>query len=153
MRRRFLLLAAAFLSCMPAVKAPEVRLRAIGLDSLQETVVTLSVYNPNPFPLRVQSVDYEVSVGDRLCGRGLRSEPLLLAARDTTDADFSLSVNWGNLGEAIPLLLTDSVMLGVKGSYAVSTVFGRRRFQFNGGRTVSVRDEVRSFIESLFEKQ
>jgi LEA14-like dessication related protein len=153
MRRSFLLLAAVFLACGPAVKTPEVRLRAIGLDSLQETVVTLSVYNPNPFPLRVQSVHYEVSVGDRLCGRGLRSEPLLLAAHDTTDADFSLLVNWSNLGEAIPLLLTDSVVLGVKGSYAVSTVFGRRRFQFNGSRTVSLKDEVRSFIESLFEKQ
>jgi LEA14-like dessication related protein len=150
MKQWFLLLVAVFLACGPAVKAPEVRLRGIGLDSLQETVVTLSVYNPNRFPLHVQSVDYEVSVGDRLCGKGRRSEPLFLDASDTTSADFGLTVDWGSLGEAIPLLLTDSVVFGVKGSYAVSTVFGRRRFRFEGSRTVSVKDEVRSFIGNLF---
>jgi LEA14-like dessication related protein len=143
-------LAAAFLSCVPSVKAPEVRLRAVGLDSMQETVVTLAIYNPNGFPLHVQSVDYEVSVGDRLCGKGLRSEPLFLDARDTTNADFGLSVDWSSLGEAIPSLLTDSVVLGVKGSYAVSTVFGRRRFRFHGSRAVSVKDEVGEFIGNLF---
>jgi|GEM_PF-1289086 LEA14-like dessication related protein len=143
-------LAAAFLSCVPPVKAPEVRLRTIGLDSLQEPIVGLAIYNPNPFPLHVQSVDYEVSLGDRLCGRGRRSQPLFLDAHDTTSADFSLSVDWTSLGEAIPLLLTDSVVFGVKGSYMVSTVFGRRRFRFNGSRAVSVKDEVSSFIENLF---
>lgn len=145
-----LFLAAAFLSCVSPVKAPEVRLLTIGLDSLQEPVVGLAIYNPNPFPLYVQSIDYEVSLGDRLCGRGRRSQPLFLDAHDTTNADFSLSVDWTSLGEAIPLLLQESVVLGVKGSYGVSTVFGRRRFRFNGSREVSVKDEVSSFIQGLF---
>jgi hypothetical protein len=98
----------------------------------------------------VQSIDYEVSLGERLCGKGQHSEPLFLDARDTTNADFSLSVDWSNLGEAIPYLLTDSVVLGVKGSYAVATVFGRHRFRFDGSRRVSVKDEVGSFIGNLF---
>ncbi len=152
MRRWFLLLAAAFLACGPAVKAPEVRFQGICLDSMREAVVTLSVYNPNRFPLHLQSVDYEVSLGGRLCGKGQRSEALFLDARDTTNADFRLSVDWGNLGEAIPCLLTDSIVLGVKGNCAVKTVFGRRRFGFNGSRRVSVKDEVRSFIDNLFEE-
>jgi len=54
------------------------------------------------------------------------------------------------VAEAFPSLLTDSVVLSVKGSYVVSTVFGRRRFGFDGRKTVSVKDEVRSFIENLF---
>ena len=100
----------------------------------------------------MQSVDYEVSVGKRLCGRGRRKEPLFLDARDTTEAEFSLSLDWGGVAEALPALLTDSVVFGVKGSYVVSMVFGRRRFGFDGRRTVSVKDEVGSFIENLFGK-
>ena len=152
MKHCLLLLAATLLSCGPAVKAPDIRLHAVSLDSMRQTVVGLAIYNPNPFPIHVQSIDYEVSLGDRLCGKGQRSEPLFLDARDTTNADFSLSVDWGNLGEAIPYLLTDSVMLGVKGNYAVATVFGRHRFRFDGSRKVSVKDEVRSFIDNLFRE-
>jgi len=144
------LLAAAFLACAPGIRAPEVRLHSVSAKSARETVVGVAIYNPNPFPLRVQSVDYEVSVGEKPCGRGRRAEPLFLAARDTTDAEFSLSLDWGSVTEVIPFLLTDSVVFGVKGSYAVSSVFGRRRFGFDGCRTVSVKDDVRSFIENLF---
>jgi LEA14-like dessication related protein len=144
------LLVAAFLSCGPGIRAPEVRLRSVSARSAQETVVGLAIYNPNRFPLRVRSVDYEVSVGEKLCGSGRREEPLFLDARDTTDAEFSLTLDWGGVAKAIPALLTDSVVFGVEGRYVVSTVFGRRRFGFNGRRTVSVKDMVGSFIENLF---
>ena len=144
------LLAAALLACAPGIRAPEVRLRSVSARSAQETVVGLAIYNPNRFPLRVRSVDYELSVGEKLCGRGRREEPLFLDARDTTDAEFSLTLDWGGVARAIPALLTDSVVFDVSGSYVVSTVFGRRRFGFDGRRTVSVKDVVGSFIENLF---
>jgi LEA14-like dessication related protein len=145
-----ILLVAAFLSCVPGIRAPEVRLRSVSAKSAQETVVGLAIYNPNRFPLRVRSVDYEVSVGEKLCGSGRREEPLFLDARDTTDAEFNLTLDWSGVAKAIPALLTDSVVFGVKGRYVVSTVFGRRRFGFDGRRTVSVKDVVGSFIENLF---
>jgi LEA14-like dessication related protein len=144
------LLVAAILGCKPGVKAPDIKLRSVSARSSQETVIGLAIYNPNRFPLHVQSVDYEISVGDKLCGRGRRDEPLFIDARDSADAEFGLSLDWNGVAEAFPSLLTDSVVFGVKGSYVVSTVFGRRRFGFNGRRTVSVKDGVRSFIENLF---
>ena len=151
MRMRFLiLLVAVFLGCRPGIKAPEIRLRSVSARSSQETVVGLAIYNPNRFPLRVQSVDYAISVGEKLCGKGCREEPLFIDARDSAVAEFGLSLDWNGVAEAFPSLLTDSVVFGVKGSYVVSTVFGRRRFGFDGRRTVSVKDEVRSFIENLF---
>jgi LEA14-like dessication related protein len=146
------LLVAAFLSCRPGIRAPEFQLRSVSAKSSQETVVGLTIYNPNRFPLRVQSADYEISVGEKLCGKGRREEPLFLDARDTTDAEFSLALDWNGVAEAFPSLLTDSAVLSIKGSYVVSTVFGRRRFGFDVRRTVSVKDEVRSFIENLFSQ-
>ena len=144
------LLAATFLACRPGIRAPEFQLRSVSAKSSKETVVGLAIYNPNRFPLHVRSVDYEISVGEKLCGRGRREEPLFIDARDTTEAEFSLSLDWNGVAEAFPSLLTDSVVLSVKGSYVVSTVFGRRRFGFDGSKTVSVKNEVRSFIENLF---
>ncbi len=140
------------LACAPAIKTPEVRLTSFSARSADEAVVGLAIYNPNSIRLRVLSVDYEVSAGQRLCGRGRRDEPLVLAARDTTEAEFSLSPDWGAVVAAIPSLLADSVVFGVKGTYAVATALGRRRFGFEGSRTVSVKGEVRSLIESLFEE-
>lgn len=147
-----ILLAAVFLACRPGIRTPEFQLRSVSAKSSQETVLGLAIYNPNRFPLRVQSADYEISVGEKLYGKGRREEPLFLDARDTTDAEFSLLLDWNGMAEAFPSLLTDSVVLSVKGSYAVSSVFGRRRFGFDGRKTVSVKDEVRSFIENLFSQ-
>jgi len=146
------LLVAAFLACRPGIRTPEFQLRSVSAKSSKETVVGLAIYNPNRFPLHVRSVDYEISVGEKLCGIGRREEPLFLDARDTADAEFSLSLDWNGVAEAFPSLLTDSVVLSVKGNYVVSTVFGRRRFVFDGRKTVSVKNDVRSFIENLFSQ-
>ena len=138
-------------ACGPAIRTPEVRLRSFNARSAEGTVVGFEIVNPNPFPLRVLSVDYEVSVGDRLCGKGRRSEELLLDARDTTFADFPLAIDYPELLKSIPGLFADTVVLGVKGRYVVATVVGRRSFGFSGERKVAVKDEVESYIKGLFE--
>lgn len=138
-------------ACGPAIRTPEVRLRSFNARSAEGTVVGFEIVNPNPFPLRVLSVDYEVSVGDRLCGKGRRSEELLLDARDTTFADFPLAVDYSELLKSMPALFADTVVLGVKGRYVVATVVGRRSFGFSGERKVAVKDEVESYIKGLFE--
>jgi hypothetical protein len=151
--RLLLVLAAALLlACVPAIRTPEVRLTSFSARTTDEAVVGLAIYNPNHVSLRVLSVDYEVSAGGKLCGRGRREEPLVLAARDTTAAEFFLSPDWSIVVGAIPALLADSVVFGVKGTYVVATALGRRRLGFEGSRAVSVKDEVRSFIENLFEE-
>jgi|WetSurMetagenome_2_1015567.scaffolds.fasta_scaffold189302_2 LEA14-like dessication related protein len=138
-------------ACAVSVKAPEVRLRSIDPKSADTTFVGLEIINPNRFPLRVMSVDYDVSIGDRPCGRGRRSEMLFLDARDTALADFPVVVDYAELLKAIPALLTDSVVFNVKGRYVVSTFVGPRRFGFSGDRKVAVQDVVKSFIEGMFE--
>jgi LEA14-like dessication related protein len=138
-------------ACAPAIRTPEVRLRSVNARSAEGTVVGLEIVNPNSFPLRVLSVDYEVSVGDRVCGKGRRSEALVLDARDTTLADFPLAIDYPELLKSMPALFTDTVVFSVKGRYVVSTFAGQRRFGFSGERKVAVKDEVKSFINGLFE--
>jgi len=138
-------------ACAPSVKSPEVRLRSIDPRSADTTVVGLEIVNPNRFPLRVMSVDYDVSIDDRLCGKGRRSEMLFLDARDTTLADFPLLMDYAELLRSITALFTDSVVFNVKGRYVVSTFVGPRQFGFSGERKVAVKDEVKSLLNGLFE--
>jgi LEA14-like dessication related protein len=151
--RLFVPAAAALLlaACVPQVKTPEVRLRSINTKSADETVIGLEIVNPNRFPLHVLSVDYEISVGKRLCGRGRRSEQLFLDAGDTTLADFPLAIDYAELLKSAPALFTDTVVFGVKGRYVVSTFLGRRQFGFSGDKKVALKDEVESVIKGLFE--
>jgi len=138
-------------ACAPSVKSPEVRLRSINPRSADTTLVGLEIINPNRFPLRVMSVDYDVSVGDRLCGKGGRSDELFLNAGDTTLADFPLAIDYPELLKSIPALFTDSVVFSLKGRYVVSTFVGPRQFGFSGDRKVAVKDQVKSLIQGLFE--
>lgn len=138
-------------ACAPSVKAPDVRLRSIDARSADTMMVGLEIVNPNRFPLRVLSVDYDVSIGSRLCGKGRRSEVIFLDAGDTTRADFPLLIDYPELLKSIPKLFADSVVFGVKGRYVVSTFAGRRNFGFSAERNVAVKDEVNSFIKGLFE--
>ncbi len=153
--RRFFVRAATvallLAACGPAIRTPEVRLRSVNARSAEGTLVGLEIVNPNPFPLRVLSADYEVSVGERVCGKGRRSEALVLDARDTTLADFPLAIDYPELLKSIPALFTDTIVFSVKGRYVVSTVVGRRSFGFSGERKVAVKDEVESYIKGLFE--
>jgi hypothetical protein len=73
------------------------------------------------------------------------------AARDTTLADFPLAIDYAELLKSIPVLFTDSVMFSDEGRYIVSTFIGRRRFGFSVERKVSAKDEVKSFIQWLFD--
>jgi len=138
-------------ACGPAIRTPEVRLRSVNARSAEEAMVRLEIVNPNPFPVRVVSVDYEVFVDNLLCCKGRRSEALSLAARDTTLADFPLAIGYHELLKSIPALLADTVVFSVKGRYVVATVAGRQRFNFSGERRVAVRDELESYIKGLFE--
>jgi LEA14-like dessication related protein len=148
---RWLAVALLLAACGPAVRTPEVRLQSINATSGDETAVALEIINPNRFPLHILSVDYEVSVDGRLCGKGRRSEALFLDARDTTLADFPLAIDYAGLLKSIPALLTDSAVFSVRGSYVVSTFIGRRRFGFSGERKISFKDEVESIIRGLYE--
>lgn len=147
----FAAVALALASCGPAIRAPDVRLRSVKTVSSKETVVGLDIYNPNRFPLRILSVDYEVAIGERLCGKGRRADKLFLDARDTTFADFPLAIDYAELLKSLPALFTDTVVFKVNGRYVVATFVGRRQFGFSGERKVSMKDEVKTFLNGLFE--
>jgi LEA14-like dessication related protein len=78
----------------PALRTPDVRLESIALDDLgfdrQTFLLGFSVSNPNPFPLPVRSVRYEVLLDDNRFASGATSSDFSIAAMG--EGSFAISV-------------------------------------------------------------
>jgi LEA14-like dessication related protein len=78
----------------PALRTPDVRLESIALDNLgfdrQTFLLGFSVSNPNPFPLPVRSVSYEVLLDDHRFASGATSSDFSIAAMG--NGNFAISV-------------------------------------------------------------
>ncbi len=93
-----LLLAAVVLSgCAtggPAVKPAEVTLDGVEVERLsvatQSLTLAFSVSNPNPFPLPVRAIRYELRLGDRKVARGETADRFVVGAEGT--GEFAIDV-------------------------------------------------------------
>lgn len=78
----------------PVLRTPDVRLESIALDNFgfdrQTFLLGFSVSNPNPFPLPVRSVRYEVLLDDNRFASGATSSDFSIAAMG--DGNFAISV-------------------------------------------------------------
>jgi LEA14-like dessication related protein len=99
MRFAMLMLAATLLpsacsSTGPLLRTPDVRLDSVAIDQLgfnrQTFLLGFSVSNPNPFPLPVKNVQYEVLLDDARFASGTTASNFLVAANG--DGDFAISV-------------------------------------------------------------
>jgi LEA14-like dessication related protein len=113
--------------------------------------VGLVVTNPNSFALDVLSAEYRITVGDNPCGSGRHDTPIHVGARDSAPANVLLAVDYANIARSLPSLLKDTVVVKLDGSYRVKTMLGTRRLGFGTERRIAVRDQVRSFLDGLFD--
>ena len=74
-----------------------------------------------------------------------------MGARDSVPANVLLAVDYANLAKSLPNLLKDTVIVKLDGSYRVKTAFGARRIGFSTERRLAVKDQVRSFLDRLFD--
>ena len=102
-------LAAAGAGCRAAVERvftpPSVGLRGVEVEGLgvggASLAVTLSLANPNPYPLAATGASYRLLAGDSTeVGRGSVSTPLRVGARDSTLVRLPVDVSWSGLRRA-----------------------------------------------------
>ena len=134
-----LTLAAGSAGCRAVVERvftpPTVALRNVALTGLglggATLGVTLSVANPNPYPLAAARATYRLLVGaDSVeVARGAATEPLEVAARDSTLITVPLDVSWTALGRAgRGAARGGAVDYRVVGEVVASTPLGERAF-------------------------
>jgi len=130
------------------VATPEIKNIQLSHFSVQErkAVFTVSLYNPNPFPLPISAIAGDIALNNLTIGSLEAKSDQNLAAFDTQDVTLPLSLNPDALLNA-----AQSVLLQGKASYTfngdVQTSLGRVPFTKQG--ELSAKEVMGSILPSF----
>ncbi len=139
------LAALALLTPACAVKAPVLALDGVKVGDMSITGVALDVRfrvrNPNPEPLQVDKMEYELFINGNRVGRGFDSKGLPLEGFGEGKVASRVDVNFLGLPGAIKdVLRQDKVKARVKGHFYTSGHYGNKRLGFDSDAEVNLRD-------------
>ena len=135
------LLAIATSSC--GAKAPILAVDGLKVGDMGITGVALDVRfrvrNPNPEPLNIDRMEYELFVNGNRLGRGFDSKGLPLDAFGEGKVESRVDVNFLALPGAIKdVLRQDRVKARVKGNFYTSGSYGNKRLGFDADADVDL---------------
>ena len=139
----FALLALLAPAC--GVKAPVLTVDGVKMGDMGVTGASLDVRfrvrNPNPEPLNIERMEYELFInGDRV-GRGYDSKGVPLDGFGEGRVESRVDVNFLGLPGAIQdVLRQDKVKARVKGHFYTSGHYGNKRLGFDADAEVNLRD-------------
>lgn len=129
--------------------APTVALRGVELTGLglqgASLDVTLSIVNPNPYPLSAARASYRLLVADSTeLGRGSAATPLRVAGDDSALVRLPLDVQWSAVSRAGRRALRGGVVdYRVIGEVVANTPLGERAIPIDAGGRFSAVSGVR----------
>jgi LEA14-like dessication related protein len=127
------------------VKAPILAVDGLKVGDMSVTGVALDVRfrvrNPNPEPLTIDKMEYELLInGDRV-GRGYDSKGVALEGFGEGRVESRVDVNFLGLPGAVhDVLRQDRVKARVKGHFYTSGHYGSKRLGFDADAEVNLRD-------------
>jgi LEA14-like dessication related protein len=138
-------LALLTLASPACVKAPILAVDGLKVGDMGITGVALDVRfrvrNPNPEPLNIDRMEYELFVNGNRLGRGFDSKGLPLAGFGEGRVQSRVDVNFLALPGAIKdVLHQDRVKARVKGQFYTSGHYGNRRLGFDADAEVNLHD-------------
>jgi LEA14-like dessication related protein len=127
------------------VKAPILAVDGLKIGDMGITGVALDVLfrvrNPNPEPLTIDRLEYELFVNGNRLGRGFESSGLPLAGFAEGKVRSRFDVNFLSLPGAIKdVLRQDRVKARVKGHFYTSGPYGNKRLGFDADANVNLYD-------------
>jgi len=135
------LLAVAASAC--GVKAPILAVDGLKVGDMGITGVALDVRfrvrNPNPEPLNIDRMEYELFVNGNRLGRGFDSKGLALLGFGEDKVQSRVDVNFLALPSAVKdVLRQDRVKARVKGNFYTSGSYGNKRLGFDADAEVNL---------------
>jgi len=139
-----LALAACLAPACATVKAPILAVDGLKIGNMGITGVALDVRfrvrNPNPEPLNIDRLEYELFVNGNRLGRGFESKGLQLAGFGEGKMESRFDVNFLSLpGTVKDLLREDKVKARVKGRFYTSGASGNKRLGFDADADVDLQ--------------
>jgi len=139
-----LALAACLAPACATVKAPILAVDGLKVGDMGITGVALEVRfrvrNPNPEPLNIDRMEYELFVNGNRLGRGFEAKGLQLAGFAEGKVESRFDVNFLSLpGVVKDLLREDRVKARVKGHFYTSGAQGNKRLGFDADANVDLQ--------------
>jgi LEA14-like dessication related protein len=139
-----LALAACLAPACATVKAPILAVDGLKVGDMGITGVALDVRfrvrNPNPEPLNIERLEYELFVNGNRLGRGFEAKGLQLAGFGEGKVESRFDVNFLSLpGVVKDLLRQDKVKARVKGDFYTSGTYGNKRLGFDADADVDLQ--------------
>ena len=142
--RAAILAAAALATPACGVKAPILTVDGLKLGDMGVTGVALDVrfrvQNPNPEPVTVERMEYELFLNGNRLGRGYGTTGVPLAGFGEAKVTSRLNVNFLSLPGAVrDVLGNDRVKARVKGRFYTSGHYGAKRLGFDSDAEVELQ--------------
>ncbi len=111
-------------ACAPALKPPTLRLDKVGVEKARLSGLGLDVYflvrNPNPDPLLLEGMEYDLEINGRRVARGYYPEVVALGGFGQERIHSHLDVNWLSLPGAVRSVFDqDRAQARVEGTFFV----------------------------------
>jgi LEA14-like dessication related protein len=140
-----LALAACLASACATVKAPILAVDGLKVGDMGISGVALDVRfrvrNPNPEPIDIERLEYELFVNGNRLGRGFESSGLQLAGFGEGKVQSRFDVNFLSLpGVVKDVLHQDRVKARVKGHFYTSGAYGNKRLGFDADANVNLQE-------------
>ena len=149
MSKRLLLGLVLLCGCGWLVKPAEVELVELTFPSENMVDLTVLIHNRNPFSVKASGLEYQVSIGSEVVGRGQAPGVLLFKARDSLKTHFPIKYDAAALVRALPQIMQDTVVVRVDGSYRMRSLLSRPKLAFSAERRIAVKDRLGGILKSL----
>jgi len=149
MSLRLLLVLVVCCGCGLLVKPAEVELVELTFPSENMVDLTVFIHNHNPFSVKVSGLEYRVSIGSEVVGRGQAPGVLLFKGRDSLQTHFPIKYDAAALVRALPQIMQDTVVVRVDGSYRLRSLLSRPKLPFSAERRIAVKDRLGGILKSL----
>ncbi|MGH8167665.1 MAG: LEA type 2 family protein [Woeseiaceae bacterium] len=142
-----IILLASCATTRPSIQPPAVTLTSVELDSIgmgaQSFLLGFSVSNPNPFPLPVKSIRYDILLDNQKFAGGETQGDFVVSARGdgkfVIDVELDLLQTVSQLRSLLAGAMRETVEYELQGSLAVDIPFARP-IPFSNSGVVRVRD-------------
>jgi hypothetical protein len=149
MSKGLLLVLVVSCGCGWLVRPAEVELVGLAFPSENMVDITVSIHNRNPFSARASDMEYKVSIGGEVIGRGHTPQVLSIGGRDSLVTHFPMNYDIAALSRVLPQILQDTVVVRVDGTYRLRSVVSRPKLSFSTERRIPVKARLGGVFKSL----
>jgi hypothetical protein len=135
--------------CGWLVKPAEVELVGLAFPSENLVDLTVLIHNRNRFSAKASDMEYKVSIGGEVIGRGHTPQVLSIGGRDSLDTHFPMNYDMAALSRVLPQILQDTVVVRVDGTYRLQSVVSRPKLSFSTERRIPVKARLGGVFRSL----